>query len=427
MPYKYYSIFKDNIAQAPKDDYGDDLQALVDSEFYNAPNWYTIQEEISFASGTYQNLDVRIDPVVNTTTGANQGDDWKKITFKDITKAVRIGAFFQFDSNFWVTVNTNNLSNMTSACTVRRCNNKLKWIDTNGARHSIPCVLDYRIQENRDYATGGSKVVNPSGLLEIITQLNSTTNLITANQRFLFGNPSNWTSYQVEGGGINNFNSNQTASLNTTGLLNLTTSVVQLNLDEDDLVNGYANAGELTYSISLNSTSISGIATDTFQLSETVFLNGKTVSRTVNWSSSDTDVATVSSAGLVTFVATGSAIITASLAGDILISTTCAITVNLTPISEYVVVHSPSTNYILEGDTQVYNVTLELNGATQADVFTFAVVSGTVPVANYTLATISGNSFSVVNNEKYLAESLVIRATSGIYTKDISILLKGYW
>ena len=426
MSYTYYTIYKDNLAKTPKTDYHEEMQEFVDDMFYDSSDWYTIQEETSFASGVYSELDVRVNHVVNTSTGLNQGDDWKKLIFKDIDKVVRIGAMFQFDNNYWVTVNTGNKSNLTSTCTLRRCNNTLRWIDDTGARHKIPCVLDYRIQENRDYATGGSKVVNPSGLLEVITQLNSNTNLIVANDRFLFGNSGNWTAYDVNGGGIHNFNNPETETITATGMLKLTMSVVQDNIEVDDVVNGYANASERAYTIFLNKSSISGIVTDTFTLDAEVYLNSESVDRTVDWSSSDTNIATVSN-GLVTLIATGTATITASLDGDDTVYDTCEVTVDTTPISEYVVVFNPDTNYLLEGESETYNVVLELNGVAQADVFTFAIVTGNVPTDNYTFTTIDGNNFSLINVEKYVSESLVIRATSGIYVEDISVLLKGSW
>lgn len=426
MAYTYYNIYIDNLAKSPKTDYHEEMQEFVDDMFYDSSDWYTIEEEASFASGVYSDLDVRINHVVNATTGLNQGDDWKKLIFQDIDKSVRIGALFQFSNNYWVTVNTGATNNLTSTCTVRRCNNTLRWIDVDGARHKIPCVLDYRISENRNYATGGSKFVNPSGLLEVITQLNTNTNLIVANDRFLFGNSSNWTGYMVNGGGIHNFNNPESTTINTTGMLKLTMSVYQMNLEVDDIVDGYANATERLYTIVLDKSSISGIVTDTFQLDADVFLNGESVTRTVEWASSDTNIATVSN-GLVTFVALGSATITASLEGDATITDACAVTVNTTPISEYVVVFTPDTNFLLEGITESYVVTLEKNGVTQGDTFTFAIVAGSVPVANYTFTSIDGNNFSVENIEKYPAESLIVRATSGIYVKDLSILLRGAW
>ena len=126
MAYKYYSEYQAHLAKPPKTDYKDEMQAIVDDQFYNSSDWFTIEEETSFASGTYVDLDVRINTVVNSTTGANQGDDWRKLLFQDLDKTVRIGALFQFDNNYWIVTNTEMLSNLTPTCVVRRCNNTLR-------------------------------------------------------------------------------------------------------------------------------------------------------------------------------------------------------------------------------------------------------------------------------------------------------------
>jgi hypothetical protein len=427
MAYKYYPVYLDKLAKSPKNDWIDDAQALVDDQFYDSSDWYTIQEETSFASGEYQDIDVRINHVVSTTTGANRGDDWKKILFKDLSKSIQVGAMFIFDSNYWIVVNTDSLSTTGSVCTVRRCNNTLRWIDNAGAKHSVPCVLDYSIQENRDYASATSKVVSPSGLLEIISQLNTITNSIKSSTRFLFGNPDNWTAYRVQGGGIHNFLNPTTETFSTMGILKLTLGVTQINESVDDLVNGYANQTENNYTISLNNSSITGSIGETYQLEAIVYEGGVIVSRDVEWSSDDSLVATVGVSGLVTFISDGTATITVSLDGDSAVLDTCDALVDGTPISEYYVDVSPESNNILEGDTQVYAVTLELNGATQVDTFTFSDVSPSSISDKYIFTSIDGNSFSIENVEKSPSGDVIVRAVSGVHTKDITIKLSGAW
>lgn len=67
---------------------------------------------------------------------------------------------------------------------------------------------------------------------------------------------------------------------------------------------------------------------DTQQLTATVTVNPATADQTVTWTSSNTSVATVSTSGLVTAVAQGSATITATSNLDNTKSGTCAVTVN---------------------------------------------------------------------------------------------------
>ena len=88
---------------------------------------------------------------------------------------------------------------------------------------------------------------------------------------------------------------------------------------------------------------------------------------------------------------------------------------------------NPNPDFILQGDTTSYTVYLYTNGVQQADVFTFTLGNNDVPVENYTLSTISGNSFSVKNVKVYMDDPLVIDCTSGSNTKQLSILLKGSW
>jgi len=416
------------MTKTPKADYYDETQAFIDDMFYDSSDWYTIQEETFFASGEYVDLDVRINRVINPSTGANRGNDWKLLLFKDISKSIPLGSYFIFEDNYWIAVNTEDTVDLTSTCIVRRCNNTLRWYDVEtGAKYSYPCVLGYVINENRDYVSNNSAVVQPSGLLTAISQLNIGTNKIQSSQRFLFGNASSWTSYRVEGGGINNFSNSETVNNTPYGLLTLTLGVKQRGNDEiDDLVNGYANARKLEYSISLDKSSISGQVGDTYQLDATVYDEGLTVDRDVIWESSDEYIATVVD-GLVTFANTGNCSITVNLDGDADVNDSCNIVVNTTPISEYEIVVSPDKNYVLENDSESYNVTLELNGIDTTDVFVFNIVAGNVPVDNYVFTVVNGNNFNLENVGMYIEEELVIRCTSGIHSRDISIRLRGGW
>ena len=88
-----------------------------------------------------------------------------------------------------------------------------------------------------------------------------------------------------------------------------------------------------------------------------------TTQRTVNWTSSDTSVATVDSAGKVTGVRVGTATITATYAGDDTISDTCEVTVKRAPGSgvtpengkKYVILAGDEYALTSEGDEVGYS------------------------------------------------------------------------
>jgi hypothetical protein len=85
----------------------------------------------------------------------------------------------------------------------------------------------------------------------------------------------------------------------------------------------------------------------------------------------------------------------------------------------------PSDNIeILESETTIFTTYLYSNGVAQANTFTFAPANTNVPTDHYIMIT-NNNGFSLENVERYLDWPLLITATSGSYTKQISITLNG--
>jgi hypothetical protein len=410
-----------------QEEYHNLIQEDLNQMFYESDNVYTVLEETGIGTGIYQNVDIRSNVVVNMLTGERNGNDFRKFLFKTLDHPVALGLYYQFESNYWLTINTEEIHQHTPSITVKRCNNTLRWLDSNGGYHSIPCSIGYLIKENRDYSTAGSQMVVPSGMIDVLVQDNSETKTLKPNQRFLFGNPSSWTSYRIEGGGNSNFNNQQTTDNNSGGLVRFSMAVDFTNHDTDDLVNGVADGNQYQYTLTLNESAISGDAGQTVQLQAVTVLNSEVVTRTVNWSSSNTDVATVNSSGLITFIAEGTATITASLSNNSTVNDTCGVTVGAVPVDLYQVRVSPTTNSILEGATQVYTVYLYKNNIQQADAFVFTLDPNTVPSNHYTYAVFGDNSFGISNLEMFLTDNLEVTATSGVYSKVISISLRGAW
>ena len=411
----------------PKTAYIGDFQNALYDGFKNASDWFTIQEEIPFATKTMLDVDVRINTAIDSITGEKLGDDYKLIMFEDLGHATGLGFFYFFDENWWVTINSEIIKNLAATATVRRCNNVLRWRDQDGGTYSVPCAIGDMIKMNRNLSSSGSAVIMPAGYIKLQTQFNSTTNKIKPNQRFLFGNPDNWVGYKVTGGGLQNFNNLQTEDNTTPGLIEIDLETNYVNPDTDDLTNGIADINEFIYTIELNNVNLSGQVSDTFQLLDTVRMGGEIVSSNVNWISSDITKASVNSSGLVTFVGTGSCVITCSLAVDSTIFTNSNVTVSSSPVTDTYIVISPTNTYVLEKTTQNYSVYLFKNGSQQSDTFTFSIMNSNVPVANYIFTSIDGNNFSVQNLKRYLLATLDINSVTGIYSESISINLKGAW
>lgn len=237
MPYKYKTL-------TPITSSGsilkNEFQALVNAYFEVAPDYYTVREESTFGSRSYSDVDVRITKAINVYTGLKLGDDFKTLIFKDLSHAVNIGMKYFFDNNYFIVINTEIYKSLAQSCIIRRCNNVLRWMDFDGNYYEEPCIIDYPIKRPTD-SIGTINPVTPNGFIEIYAQLNEFSKLITPNQRFLFGNSSNWTAFKVYGSGLKNFENLMTMDNDSAQLLKLEAGVDYENSDDDDLVNGIAD------------------------------------------------------------------------------------------------------------------------------------------------------------------------------------------
>ena len=430
MAYKYLTASRrviDRKGSKPKNDYISLFQETLNSQFYNSSDWWTVQEETSLGSQVYRDIDVRITHVINAETGLKLGDDWKTVLFKDIDHNIELGKQYNFDSNIWLTINTEIIKNLTGTCTIRRCNNTLRWIDeATGAYYEEPCALEYLVKEPRNYATAGSPFMTPGGFLHATLQFNTRTNKIKENQRFLFGNPEHWTCYKVVGTGLNDFRNLQTSNNDSARILSIDLTADFVNDELDDIINGIADVVTNAYTLTLDRTTTEGAPNDTLQLTASVTYNESSVTRTIVWETSNSSVATVDSNGLVSFIAVGSCVITASISNNP-VSDTCAVSCSLAPALNNDVVITPNTNFILESGTQVYSVFLYENNVLLPDIFTITCNGNSVPAANYVFTQTGDNEFTITNKLRDVSSYLTVTCVSGVNTKVFNIYLRGGW
>jgi len=431
MAYKYLKA--SSMALTPesqsdlKDQYIGLFQETLNDQFYNSSDVWTIEEETSNGSAVYADIDVRVNTLINAETGLKLGDDWKRILFKDIDHLVELGRLFIFDGSTWLTINTEFIKNLAGSSAIRRCNNTLRWIDEDtGAYYEEPCCIEYLVKEARNYFTTGSPFPTPGGFLHIITQFNERTNLINENQRFLFGNPEHWTCYKTVGTGINDFSNLTTYDIESARILTLDLIADFVNEQLDDVINGIADVNTNLYTITLDKDSVEGAPGNTIQLLTTVTYNRDSVIRNITWATSNPAIATVSTTGVVTFVALGTCTITATIEGNPLTDTCSVVVTNSPAVNTYIVI-TPNENYILEDDIKTYHVYLYENNAIQADSFTITCNRHSVPSTSYTFTTIDGNSFSISNILRDVDSYLTISCVSGTYTKTIDLYLRGAW
>lgn len=397
------------------EEWKENLQAFIDHSFDNSPSVFDIEEEDVFGTQTYTALKVRINHIINASTGNKVGDDWKEIKFQDISTAKGMGCRYRFDNNIWMSVNSDIYKFVTKSNIIRRCNNTWKYLDSTGAIVEEPCVIDYVFTStNFDY---DEAIITPKGDLFVALQANAYSRKIKINDRVVFdGQPFKVTA-------INTFGRRNTFDPTSVTLLyfDITKDAIA---EDDDLTNNIANTNRYSYTLNVIQPSVvNSVGYSTTLTAETKF-NGSIVAKSVIWSSSNTNIATVSNVGLLTLISNGACTITCALADNTDVKDTVAITVQAVPTNVVDVRIVPNLTSLLKGESRTYTVYKFVNNVQQANTFTF--VGSGVPSANYTLTVNNGNSFTVLNKEKY-DTPLTVTCTSGTDVQTIQITLKGAW
>jgi len=426
MPYKYFTCASPIAFDSTGSQILNEFQVNVDAEFALAPSYYIISEESPFASGSYVDVGVRVNDAVSSITGLKLGEDFKKVVFQRTDHTTGIGYKYYFDDNYFLAANTEITKSFVSSITVRRCNNVLRWTDSDGNELSEHCIIDYSIKRPTD-SVGRVDPVTGEGFIVVYTQLNDDTKTIKPGQRFLFGNSDNWQAFSVYGNGIRSFLNQETTDNDTCKLLELSMGADVVNEDTDDVVNGIADIYKSVYSLTLTPSSIVGTVGDSFLLSSNLEINDITVTKDMTYVSSASSVAIVSGSGGIVLVGNGSANILTYMTDNTSASAICSVVVSASSTAPYETRVSPANDTILEGTTTTFTVYGYVGGVQQVDAYTFALADSNVPSDHYTLTTIDNNSFSVKNIEMYLAYPLIITASSGSYSEDIEIQLRGAW
>lgn len=422
MALTFYDSWR-KVSSTPSEYWSESLQALIDEQFENASNIYTIEEETTRGTMTFTNLTCRICHVLtDKQTGEKLGDDFKELIFKNMDYDVFIGKRFRFDDNIFICTNTDNYHYVTKSCIIRRCNNSLRWIDDYGNKNQEPCICDYKIlNDSNDY---NANIITPQGAIDNITlQYNDKSKNINPNQRFLIGNPR--VCYKIKGNGINNYLNEKTFDDNSVQLTKINVVYDPINKATDDIINGYANAYQTNYTISIDQgLSLEQNVGYTSSLSTTVKLNNEVVNgMELLWESSDSDICEIEPNGTFILKNIGDCTITVSLKNNPSVSDIMNISVKAIPSDSYEIRISPNVTEIAQGDFQNYDVNLYKNGIQQSDAVT--ITASGVPSTYYKLTT-SANGFLVANIKQYSPSPLTVNCTSGSYNTSIQIDLIGW-
>lgn len=374
MALKYFNnAFESNMIPTPDTYYRDLEQAFVSSEWDNTTALYDVEEQdmigLQFPKFKFHWTQAWVSGIVGeTTTGLKNGEDFKKLLFKNLGHECLRGRYFKFDDNYWITTFTDKYESVFQNIVIRRCNNALRIVDPmNGKVFSIPCVIDYDMMAPNNQIS--RYVITPNNHAVVIVQGNKDTiRLFKPNKRFVIsGRPFKLYSYQ-------------NALLNTIDAERPTILYLELYLDEihaeDNLEEGLAYNGDFVYHVEIDSPETINVTTGmNFRLNASVVLNGVEVSdREIRWRVNNKNVL-IDKFGniLVKGEAGKSSIATAYLKGNRDIRSSVTIQIEESQEEEYALKMSPLFDKIREYETKNFNLVVYDNEKVSEDSFEILV------------------------------------------------------
>jgi hypothetical protein len=317
-----------------------------------------------------------------------------------------------------ITKNEENNQDTYNKYIVRKCPYNINFsINT-----SMNTVVGYIETKTIDVTTGQT-IILPTGTIIVTMPLNSITNQIKVNDRFI----KMKSAWKVTG-----------LDLSLEGLLKITADIDTVQ-SGDDLINEIpAGSYFYNYVMTVSPESITIDAGTTQQITTTITNSGTTVENpNLTYTSDNTDIATIDNTGLVSAIAEGNCNITVSFVGADGNTYTKTIPTVINAVVAKTVRFFNGTSEITTQPYKLLNadtVTITAyayNGDMQtADIFTFAVTSQNGGDSSYyKLTVVDGNKFNLENIKGDGGEYVTITATGadGVTTADIKIRLAGEW
>ena len=427
MALKYYNSSKPTRVYNPTKAYYDDFVAISDQTFDNAPNvvYGEIQYEVHYGERDFKPIPmVRVEPVVNYNTGIQVGDDFQVFIFTPDFPEPYYGMKFKWGRNYYLVTNVDKGSGLSTSAEVRRCNNTLRFFDENGNKIYEPCILDQvlRFTNNNDTMT----IVTGKAEQYVWCQRNSRTVKLKPNDRFLFGVPEQRIGFRLYAGGLGNSLNTVTGDDYSPTITQFYIEEYEINYQEDDIVNGFANAERFEYSIDISENSSFLEEGTTQNLNATVYRGKDIVDKPVIWKSLDEDIISIEG-NKISALKSGQAEVKVFMKDNTNVCGSILVTVLSSSVEEkYDILISPDIDYILEGEILSISASLYKNGIKQNDDIEIVDVSIGVPRDRYKL--IAGhNNFTIQNIKKYLEKPIVIKCSHNKVVKTFTFNLRGLY
>lgn len=427
MAMKYYNATQAFRTTNPTKAYRDDFVAISEQTFDNAPNvkYNEIEYEVHYGKRDFKPIPmVRVEPVVNYNTGIQVGDDYQVFIFTPDFPEPYYGMKFKWGRNYYLVINVDKGSGLSTSAEVRRCNNTLRFFDENGNKIYEPCILDQvlRFTNNNDTMT----IVTGKAEQYIWCQRNSRTIKIKPNDRFLFGVPEQRIGFRIYAGGFGNSLNTITGDDKSPTLTQFYVEEYEMNYQTDDIENGFANAERFEYSIDISENNTYFDVGATAKLNATVYRGKEVVDEKIHWCSSNDEIVSIEDNEL-TALAPGEVTLSARMVDNKHVFGSITVTVlESSAEPNYDILINPDINYVLENEEIAITATVYKNGIAQDYPIEIVDISEEVPRNNYKII-VKDNTFTIINKKKFLSNPIKIRCSYNDIFKEFEFTLRGLY
>ena len=414
--YTDYLSRKKNTANDNEDYYRTYAQEWINKYFYDTDLVRTIKEEIYPFNRVYEDYEVHVDTVSDVTVNTNKVvGNYLALIFKDCDhKTYRGQKFIYQDEPYLCYDITKDLSRVAKTQIIK-CNNKIRWINSQGATIEEPCFIGWEMTATNNGVTKDATIEQRR--LICLIQGNGNTDEIKNNQRFLLSKSSAFKVTQVFKENLDKLTDNYA---------NMFTMYIEWSpvIESDNTELLLADYYTSNYTLQINQSDLSLATSSTGQLTATTTLNGTLTTVPLTWSSSNSQVVTIDQNGNYTIVGLSgtTCTITCTITGNEQVADSISISIASTPSVDKVLIITPnSIDSIKKNVTKSIYFGVYLNGVLQADVVTY-VASG-ASSAYYTITNVSGGIDVKCLNAS--TTPLTLTFTSGTLTKVMTISLVG--
>lgn len=378
-----------------------------------ADNHYRIQ--IQKWGEQVETVQCRITDSFDEQANLKRGDDWKNILFYEPVENITVGMLAWFENNTWLGFNTRNIAALTSSITVRRCDNKLNFVDEFNNVTSIPFVFDkYTILNSTPVEKPSQPISLINGYKNAWVQYNEWTATMKTNDRFII-NGQAWTVRGIDSVGRQFTDQRESVRL---------ISFVLTRSEErngDDLVNDIADADANVWVINPSIEYLDGAVGDYGTFTSTLTHNGEVnTDYSVLYSSTDESVITVDENGNYNIVGEGEAKIICSFEknGNITAEITVVATAeHPTPTNNYEIVFDEIPAQIPQWES--ITLTAYVYRDNSQIVAPVAFMLDGVPTSYYSILDVTDNSVTIECNAPYSKEKLRIVARADVDGREI--------